>query len=266
MIPKKIHYCWFGGLPLPELAVKCIESWKKYCPDYEIIQWDETNVDLSSVVYMREAYEAKAWGFVPDVARLQIIYEHGGVYLDTDVELCKSLDELLSNRAFMGFEDKKHVALGLGFGAEPGNKLIGMFLEEYKAMHFVNDDGSLNRKSSPLIQTDLLKRIGLKQNGTLQIIDSTVIYPTQYFCPLSYETGKLRITEDTYSIHHYVGSWLTQKEREWDRKRVKVMTIFGKKVGHIIWCMVRFIRKMKDIGFGNALKLVMQKMKDRKNF
>ena len=119
MIPKKIHYCWIGGNPLPELAIKCIESWKKYCPDYEIIEWNEKNYDFRKNQFMREAYDEKKWGFVPDYARLDIIYEHGGIYLDTDVEIIKPLDSLLKEQGFAGMEQPGIVALGLGFGAEP---------------------------------------------------------------------------------------------------------------------------------------------------
>ena len=118
MIPKKIHYCWFGGNPLPELAIKCLESWKKYCPDYEIIEWNETNFNLDSCEYVREAYQAKKWAFVSDYARLKVVYDNGGIYLDTDVELIKSLDRLLKNKSFFGTETTGVVATGLGFGAE----------------------------------------------------------------------------------------------------------------------------------------------------
>ena len=124
MIPKKIHYCWIGGNPLPELAIKCIESWKKYCPDYEIIEWNEKNYDFRKNQFMREAYDEKKWGFVPDYARLDIIYEHGGIYLDTDVEIIKPLDSLLKEQGFAGMEQPGIVALGLGFGAEPKLPLI----------------------------------------------------------------------------------------------------------------------------------------------
>ena len=131
MIPKIIHYCWFGGNEIPEHDKKCIESWKKYCPDYKIIRWDESNYDYKKNSYMREAYEAKKWGFVPDYARLDIVYEHGGIYLDTDVELVKNIDELLEHKAYMGFEvGGEFVSPGLGFGAEKNFPLFKKMMEE----------------------------------------------------------------------------------------------------------------------------------------
>ena len=139
MIPKIIHYCWFGGESLPESAIKCINSWKKFCPDYEIIRWDESNYDVTKNVYMKEAYEAKKWGFVPDYARLDIVYNYGGIYMDTDVELLKPLDDLLGCNAYMGVEKPGIVALGLGFGAEKGNSVIGDLLEEYNDKRFINN-------------------------------------------------------------------------------------------------------------------------------
>ena len=130
-IPKVIHYCWFGKGEMPKLAKKCIKSWKKYCPDYEIICHNEDNFDCFQNRYMSEAYQAKKWAFVSDYARLKIIYDNGGIYLDTDVEIIKPIDDLLRNKGFMGFDEKGIVATGLGFGAEKGNEIIGEFLKDY---------------------------------------------------------------------------------------------------------------------------------------
>ena len=127
MLPKKIHYCWFGGNELPDLAIKCIESWKKYCPDYEIIEWNETNFDLECCDFVKEAYKAKKWAFVSDYARLKVVYDNGGIYLDTDVELVKSLDILLQEKCYFGEETTGYVATGLGFGAENGNRTSDFF-------------------------------------------------------------------------------------------------------------------------------------------
>ena len=144
MIPKIIHYCWFGGNPLPPSAEKCIESWKKFCPDYEIRRWDESNYDITKNQYMQEAYQCKKWGFVPDYARLDIIYDHGGIYLDTDVEIIKTFDELLDCVAFGGVEQESpYVALGLGFGAEKGNDIIRQLRDKYDELHFM-EDGQMN--------------------------------------------------------------------------------------------------------------------------
>lgn len=215
MIPKKIHYCWLGRKPLPPLAEKCLKSWKKYCPDYEIILWSEDNYDFTKHPYMKQAFEAKKWGFVPDYARLDIIYQHGGIYLDTDVEIIKSLDSLLDNKIYMGFESLEHVNLGLGFGAEAGHPLLKKMLDDYDNYSFVNEDGSLNLTASPVIQTKLLSTLGLcNDSGKIQMLPEYVkVFPAEFFAPKNYITNKTSITPNTYSIHHYDGSWLPLKAK-----------------------------------------------------
>ena len=151
MLPKKIHYCWFGGNELPDLAIKCIESWKQYCPDYEIIEWNETNFDLECCDFVKEAYKAKKWAFVSDYARLKVVYDNGGIYLDTDVELVKPLDILLQEKCYFGEETTGYVNTGLGFGAEKHNPTIDLLLKEYCNKHFTNDDGSYNMDPCPII-------------------------------------------------------------------------------------------------------------------
>lgn len=221
MIPKKIHYCWVGGKPLPPLAQKCIKSWKKYCPDYEIIEWNETNYDFTKVPYMKEAYEAKKWGFVPDYARLDIIYHHGGIYLDTDVELIKPLDELLKLKGFAGFEESNNVALGLGFGAEAGNQIIKQLMESYNELHFRNSDGSLNMIPSPQLNTKVLVANGLVRNNSYQSVGSMTIFPVEYFCPKSFYNGIIRKTKNTFSIHHFAASWYTEEQKKAKNTRWK---------------------------------------------
>lgn len=242
MIPKTIHYCWFGGSPMPELSQKCIESWKKYCPDYEIKCWDETSIDLSSVDYMREAYEEKAWGFVSDVARLQILYDNGGIYLDTDVEMIKSFDELLCNAAFAGLEDDKYVALGLGVGAEKGNPVVKAMLDDYLDRHFKLPDGTFDRTPCPKIQTDLLTKLGFNSNSGIQCINGMTIYPSEYFCPKSFKTGKVNITDNTYSIHHYDGSWLTDEIKYLVTTRHKLTKFMPNKIAELISDFVTLCR------------------------
>ncbi len=206
MIPKIIHYCWFGDDPFPEDAIKCINSWKKFCPDYEIIRWDESNYDVAKNVYMKEAYEAKKWGFVPDYARLDIVYNYGGIYMDTDVELLKPLDDLLDCNAYMGIERPGIVALGLGFGAEKGNPLILELLEEYKDKRFIIN-GKVDLTPAPKYQKPLFDKYGISENKMYEIKDGCFVYPLEYFCPFDLETGRLHITENTYSIHRYAASW-----------------------------------------------------------
>lgn len=217
MIPKKIHYCWVGGAPLTPLAEKCIESWKKCCPDYEIIRWDENNYDFKKNKYMRQAYEQKKWGFVPDYARLDIIYQNGGIYLDTDVELLKSFDELLNDSFFCGVEEQNKnritVAFGLGFGAEKGHPILRELMQEYEKINFINADGTLNVVASPIYQTDFLTKRGLINTDEIQKIEDITIYPKEYFNPMDLNTGKIVLKEKTISIHHYAGSWLNSKEK-----------------------------------------------------
>ncbi|MBT1169956.1 glycosyltransferase [Bifidobacterium sp. SO4] len=214
MIPKVIHYCWFGGAPLPEKERRCMESWKKFAPDYEIIQWDETNYDVHKNQYMADAYERKKWGFVPDYARFDIIYTHGGIYLDTDVELVKPLDELLSNKAYMGFEGGEWVNGGIGFGAEAGNPLIKGLRDMYEDLSFVDEQGELNLTPSPQYITTFLASHGLRRNDTMQVLEGDMrIYPTEYFAAKDYETGKVHMTANTISIHQYSGTWQSPKKK-----------------------------------------------------
>lgn len=213
MIPKIIHYCWFGKSPLPEKDKKCIESWKKYCPDYEIIEWNEDNYDVNINQYMKAAYKEKKWGFVPDYARFDIIFNHGGFYLDTDVELIKSLDELRHNTGYMGFEGKIWINGGIGFGAEAGNETIRALRDMYDSISFYNEDGSLNLQPSPYYITDLLTNMGLIRNDSFQNVGELKIYPTEYFAAKDYETGVLSLTKNTISIHQYNASWQSGKKK-----------------------------------------------------
>ena len=213
LIPKVIHYCWFGGNPLPDKYKMWMESWHKYCPDYKIIEWNEDNYDISKIKYMEQAYKQKKWGFVPDVARLDIIYQYGGIYLDTDVELINNIDELLYQKGFAGFESDRHVALGLGFGAISGLPIIKEMLDMYKEINFVNKDGSLNLTASPVWQTELLKQKGMIANGEYQVINDLTIMPEKVLCGKNGNSKRLRLTPYTRAIHHYEGSWLNEKQK-----------------------------------------------------
>lgn len=216
MIPKKIHYCWFGGKPLPELAEKCIASWKKYCPDYEIIEWNETNYDVNKCAYMKEAYQAEKWGFVPDYARFDIIHSHGGVYLDTDVEIIRNIDEFLENKAFMGFERDEYVNPGSIIGGEKGNQELKRIMNWYETHHFLKESGEPDLTASPAIVTGILEEVGLRKEQSVQILNGTLtIYPKDFFAPMDYYTGDITLTENTASIHHYCASWLTTKKKRW---------------------------------------------------
>ncbi len=220
-IPKIIHYCWLGGAPKPQSVLKCIESWRKACPDYEIREWNENNLNINDNIYTQQAYSAKAWGFVPDYLRLWIVYTYGGIYLDTDVEVLRSFDELLDNHAFAGFErgtgddDGALVNFGQGFGAVAGNEVIYKHMEMYKDLSFILPDGQQNRVPSPCYTTQILAQLGLnRKNASVQDLGLIVVYSEDYFCPKNFVDGAIQITENTYSIHHFDGSWWTDRERE----------------------------------------------------
>ena len=212
MIPKIIHYCWVGNAPKPKSVLYCIESWKKFCPDYEIKEWNESNYDFSKNHYMKQAYDAKKWGFVPDYARLDIIYQYGGIYLDTDVELVKSFDELLDQDAFMGFENtgdgEYFVNCGQGFGAVPKHEIIKAARDLYDNLEFINFDGTLNMLASPHYTTQTLCQFGLEQKDKEQKLPNMMIYRSDVLCPKNFRTGKLNVTGKTVSIHHFTASWL----------------------------------------------------------
>ena len=225
MIPKIIHYCWFGGNPLPDSAKKCIASWKKYCPDYEIIEWNEDNFDISSCpLYVRQAYGAKKWAFVTDYVRLKVVYDNGGIYMDTDVELIKNLDSLLKYKAYFGFEDGKHIATGLGFGAKKEHYILAELMYDYNEMPFLLEDGTFNRTTCPVINTNVFLKHGLIQNDQKQILDENIlILPSIYLCPISYWDGKRRYSLETFSIHWFNASWQTESEREAHSKAIKAL-------------------------------------------
>lgn len=213
MIPKIIHYCWFGRGEKPELAVKCIESWKKYCPDYQIIEWNEDNIDLSKTpLYTQQAYEAKKWAFATDYVRLWAVYNYGGIYLDTDVEMLKPIDDLLELTGFIGFETHKNVNTGLGFGAEKENSIIKTLMDSYNLKSFAKKDGSLDLTPGPILNTDVLVSQGLKLNNKMQTTGNVTILPCDYLCPQNIYTGKTKITKNTYTIHHYAASWVDNKK------------------------------------------------------
>lgn len=220
MIPKIIHYCWFGGNPMPELAHKCISSWKKYLPDYEIKEWNEDNFDVNIIPYTAEAYNARKYAFVSDYARFWILYKYGGVYFDTDVEVIRPISVILNNGAFMGCEcdgmskvSPITVAPGLGLGVESGNKVYKKMLDLYSGLSFLQMDGSLNQKTVVQYMTEVLLEEGLKNVQGIQIVSGINIYPSEYFCPIDPATEELAITKNTYTIHHFSGSWLPIEQR-----------------------------------------------------
>lgn len=213
MIPKTIHYCWFGRNPKPELAKKCIRSWKKHCPDYEIIEWNEDNFDISSSpLYVRQAYEAKKWAFVTDYVRLWALTELGGIYMDTDVEVKKPLDKFLHHQAFSGFEDETCIPTGI-MACEKGFPLFQKLLDYYSTASFYNPDGTPNLTTNVATITNLCLERGFVPNNTFQVVEGFALYPKDVFCPVSYQTGKLKNTRNTATIHWFSGSWQTAEQK-----------------------------------------------------
>ncbi len=221
-IPKMIHYCWFGGKPIPDQNRRWIDSWHQFCPDYEIVEWNEGNYDITKNRYMYEAYKQKKWGFVPDYARLDIIYNYGGIYLDTDVELIKSMDDLLYQKGFAGFESKDYVALGLGFGAVRHLPIIKKMMDDYEQREFINQDGSENLVASPSLQTKVLEKEGLNKDGEYQIVDDLTIFPEKMLSGKSYSTMRVKLTPYTHAIHHYNASWHSEKEYFDNINKIKI--------------------------------------------
>lgn len=221
MIPKKIHYCWFGGKPIPKEYEKYIESWHRFMPEYEIIRWDESNYDVNCIPFSKEAYDVGKYAYVSDYARLKIMYEHGGVYFDTDVEVIRPMDDILENGGFMAFEKHKNnpgyidfVAVGLGFACEKGNPIIKEIMDFYESHHYIYPDGRREQIPIVYITTEVLRRHGLKaSNKPLEIEGGFTIYPWDYFCPMEYQSNKIDITENTRTIHHYSATWMSWREK-----------------------------------------------------
>lgn len=213
MIPKTIHYCWFGHNPLPESAIKCINSWKKFFPDYEIKEWNEDNFDIDIIPYTAEAYSVKKYAFVSDYARFWILYHYGGLYFDTDVEVIKSMDDIIERGGFMGIEVNGNndffpqVAPGLGLGIEPKHSIYKAILDYYQELHYLDDRGNPNNITVVEHNTTVLINYGLKSCDNLQEICGIWIYPKDYFNPLDDLTGKLSLTENSRTIHWYMRSW-----------------------------------------------------------
>lgn len=228
MIPKKIHYCWYGRNSKTSLAEKCISSWRKFCPDYDIIEWNEDNFDLNMNGYTHMCYEKKKYAFLSDYARLYIVAQHGGFYFDTDVELIRSIDDLCWHKAFIGFETDRFVNTGQGFGSEVHNPVICAMLKEYD--EFL--DGTHGMCGCPYLNTRTLEALNLIHNGKFQELENITVYPKEYFNPYDDSTGILNITVNSYSIHWYSKSWMSKKTRV-RSYLMKPIHRFLKKVGYI---------------------------------
>lgn len=254
MIPKKIHYCWFGGKEKPEDVKKYIASWKKYCPDYEIKEWNESNFDIHENDYCREAYEAKKWAFVSDYVRVKVLYNHGGIYMDTDVELVQSFNSLLDDKVFMGFENDKMISTAT-IGSEAHNEFLNEILQAYSKRHFRNPDRSLNMMTNVQLITEILSQnYDLEANGKEQILPPGIhILPMEYFVAKDYWTGWILADSTTYTIHHYDGNWTTKFQQERDQLKYQ----YYKKLSYF------FPDKITSFISGKMAQLVLLYRKDR---
>lgn len=250
MIPKVIHYCWFGRNTLPDSAQKCIASWRKFFPDYDIKEWNEDNFDVNIIPYTREAYEAKKYAFVSDYARFWILYHYGGLYFDTDVEIIKPMNHIITQGAFMGIEANSisnksnenngqifEVAPGLGLGVTPGVELYKELLDYYKNEVFIYPNGRINLKTIVTRTTAVLMKHGFNGKNEIQNIGGVKIYPHDFFCPMDSTTGITTITERTVSIHHYDCSWLDHNTIAYKLHIIKnfMFKLLGKRLVDLIY-------------------------------
>lgn len=227
MIPKIINYCWFGGKKKPKSVQKCIDSWKKYCPDYQIIEWNEKNFDIRQNNYAFQAYKSKKWAFVSDFARLSIIYNNGGIYLDTDVELIKSLDDLLEFDAYFGREKTNNLYFntGLGFGAKKGNRVVELLLMQYESINFICENGNFDLTPCTDRNSEIFNSLVLNNLDEKYVINNIAFLSTDYLCPIEFGTNTKNITTNTISIHHFDGTW----QNKTTKIKSKLYNIFYKK-------------------------------------
>ena len=254
MIPKIIHYCWFGRNPLPASAKKCIASWRKYLPDYEIKEWNEDNFDVNSIPYTKQAYEAKKYAFVSDYARFWILYHEGGLYFDTDVEIVGNMDEIIARGPFMGIEQgasldgKPMVAPGLGLAVEAGHPFYDKMLQVYANQSFINYNGSHNNMTIVTYTTRELYAHGMKPSEDMQEVDGIWIYPAEFFCPMNAATGIISLTDRTVSIHHYDASWIDHKSFRFKLNLIKnwIFKKIGPKLAKKVVVIIELMNKCKN--------------------
>ncbi len=243
MIPRVIHYCWFGRNPLPKLAQKCIASWRKFLPEYEIKEWNEDNFDVNMIAYTRDAYEAKKFAFVSDYARFWILYHYGGVYFDTDVEVIKSMDDIIERGPFMGIEcaicdgKKLAVAPGLGLADNAGDPIFKVFLDHFCELSFYLPNGEFNKYTMIPMISDVLRDRGLRVTKEIQVVGGIYIYPPEFFNPFDDTTGRLRKTHNTRTIHWYMKSWMPS-EKMWV---VSIKRITRRVIGDTIMSILKHL-------------------------
>lgn len=213
MIPKIIHAIWFSGDPMPELYLRCLESWKKYAPDYEIKIWDLNTYNPDDCLFFKQAIEHKNWSFASDYARADLLYKYGGIYMDLDVEMLRPIDDLLYNDAYMSFESLDRIECGSGMGASPGHPILREICESYKSRPYLKADGTWDNSTCPVRYTRVIEKHGLVENGGFQQVEDITVYPFEVLTCKSFETGIIYNTEYSYTVHHHNGSWVPNHTR-----------------------------------------------------
>lgn len=245
MIPKIIHYFWFGGNPKPKIVENCLNSWKRFFPDYEILEWNETNYDINKCPYLREAYECRKWAFVSDYARFDVLYQYGGIYFDTDVEVLKKFpSSLFDYQAFTGVESTNIVAPGLVFACESGWTVLREILDNYEKSHFL-EAGNQNLMTVNERVTSILQKKGFHANGQFQVVEGLAIFPSEYFCGYNLDLQEPEITENTITIHHYTWSWASGRDLAHRNARKLLRRIIGKKGYMTVQALVRRLKHKK---------------------
>ena len=266
MIPQVIHYCWFGKQPMPSREQACIQSWRECMPDYEIKRWDESNFPLDCCSFVKDAYAAKKWAYVSDCARFIILYEHGGIFLDTDVQAVKSFDDLLQEPCFFGVERPRfRVAPGLAVGSQAHNPCIKALRDFYCNSEFPSTQQDLVNITSPKCSSKILKNFGYVPENKLQCLPNVTVYPCDYFAPLNIETGLVEQTSNTYSIHWYSASWMTRGERKWLARKHWLYRKFGVRCGRVLFRIgslpFRIYLRCKPYAFQKLLRYRISKVK-----
>lgn len=238
MIPKVIHYCWFGKQQKSELIKSCIESWRRYCPEYKFMEWSEVNFDFNINNYVKDAYTLKKWAFVSDYVRLYALHNFGGIYLDTDVEILKSFDDLLELRAFTCFQKMSMTLSTSIIGSQKENSIIKEFLDYYENRSLYDTSGKVDLTPNPYPFTAICKKYGLQLKDKKQILNEITIFPHDYFCPYNPSNGQLEITNNTYAIHYFNATWMSDKQKRRRKKKQDVTKRFGKYAGLTMYALL----------------------------
>ncbi len=233
-VPKIIHYCWFGPKEIPALELHCMLSWEKYFPDYEVMFWNEETFDINSNRFAQQAYQGGHYAFVSDYVRTKVLYEYGGIYLDTDVEIIHYFDNVIKDGfSFLGFENSTHIGSAV-MGMSKKHPIMGEFMNYYLNNSFINNSGDIDTIANVIKFTDILTTQGLNTNGKRQVVKDIDIYPRDYFYPKNISNNEFIVTNNTLSIHKYSCSWMTPREFKRGNNKIWI---------NVIRPLLRFLRE-----------------------